>query len=284
VRHNPVGGHRIGSARWTGVRLLDLLRRAGVQPGCEQVLVRSIDGFSAGVALDLIESGADALVVVAMNGEPLTPQHGFPARLLVPGLWGADANTKWLSDVELTTWAAVRDYWDARGWPRDPSPVRPSARIDVPGDRALLAPGHATAAGVAWAPPGGVTGVEVSVGGGPWSPAELSTEIAPTMWRQWRFDWPATAGAHELRARATGRRATQSERRAPPYPAGSGGLHAVRVTVAGDGARACPRRLLSPAAAIAADLRGRIELAAMAPPAWLKGSSTRRRRAPSRAG
>lgn len=266
--HNPIGGHRIGSARWTGVRLLDLLRRAGVQPGSEQVLARSVDGFSAGVPLDLIESGADALVVLAMNGEPLSPQHGFPARLLVPGLWGADANTKWLSDIELTTWTAARDYWDARGWPRAPSPVRPGGRIDVPGDRAVLAPGHATVAGIAWAPPDGVTGVEVSVDDGPWSPAELSAEIAPAMWRQWRFDWPAAAGSHELRARTTGRRATQSERRAPPYPAGSSGWHTVRVTVAAGGARALPGRVMSPAAAIAAALHRRIELATMAPPAW----------------
>src|SRR3954453_12522689 len=166
--HNPVGGNRIGSARWVGVPLARLLEEAGVRPEAEQLLARSVDGFTAGVPVERIRSGAPALLALGMNGEALPFEHGFPARLIVPGLWGADANTKRLAQLELTTWNAVSDYWDARGWPREPSFVQPAARIDVPANRAVLGSATNTVAGVAWAPPEGVEGVEVEVDGGAW--------------------------------------------------------------------------------------------------------------------
>jgi len=229
--HNPVGGDRIGTARWHGAPVLDLLDRAGVAGSADQLVARSIDGFSAGVPIEMLRDGWPALVAVAMNGAPLTTEHGSPARLFMPGLWGADANTKWLAELEVTTFDRVVDYWDRRGWPRRPTPIRVSSRIDVPRDRTALPTGTVTVAGVAWAPPDGVTGVEVSVDDGPWTPAELSPELAPTMWRQWRLPWSARPGDHDLRVRATGRNGPQSDRWSPPYPDGSSGLHRIRVSV-----------------------------------------------------
>ena len=230
--HNPVGGDRIGSARWAGVPLERILDAAGVRAGAEQVLARSVDDFTAGVPLEWVRSGAPALLAIGMNGEALPFEHGFPARLLVPGLWGADANTKWLAELELTTWDAVSDYWDRRGWPRQPSFVQPSSRIDVPTNRAVLEPGANAVAGVAWAPPEGIEGVEVRIDDGEWRPAELGEEVAPTMWRQWRLDWDAEPGEHMLRVRAIGRSRRQPDGPEPPYPVGSRGYDEHRVTVA----------------------------------------------------
>ncbi len=229
--HNPVGGPRIGTARWLGVPVADLLRRAGVMTEADQLVARSVDGFTAGVPLELIDQGQPALVVVSMNGEPLPRAHGAPARLLMPGLWGADANTKWLSDLEVTTFDRVVDYWDRRGWPRQPPPVKVSSRIDLPSEGDALPIGLTTVAGVAWAPPDGVCGVEVAIDDGPWREAELSPAVAPTAWRQWRLEWEADPGEHELRVRAHGRSGPQSDRWSPPYPDGSSGLHRVRVLV-----------------------------------------------------
>jgi DMSO/TMAO reductase YedYZ molybdopterin-dependent catalytic subunit len=262
--HNPVGGDRIGSARWVGVPLARLLDEVGVSAEAEQLLARSVDGFTAGVPVERIRSGAPGLLVVGMNGEALPFEHGFPARLIVPGLWGADANTKWLAELELTTWDAVSDYWDRRGWPRQPSFVQPAARIDVPVNRAVLEPGVNAVAGVAWAPPEGVDGVEVQVDGGEWHPAELGDELTPTLWRQWRFDWDAAAGEHLLRVRAVGRRRRQPDGSEPPYPVGSRGYHQRRVTVAA-GSRA--RRRVARAAAD--DARERLLLGARGVKAWL---------------
>jgi DMSO/TMAO reductase YedYZ molybdopterin-dependent catalytic subunit len=260
--HNPVGGDRIGTARWLGVPIATLLERAGVQPGAEQLLARSVDGFTAGVPVERIRSGAPALLAIGMNGEPLPFDHGFPARLLVPGLWGADANTKWLTELELTTWGAVSDYWDRRGWPRQPSRVQPAARIDVPAARAVVAPGAVTVAGVAWAPPLGVEGVEVQVDDGPWQPADLGTEVAPTMWRQWSWTWAATTGEHVLRARTIGRDRTQPGGAEPPYPVGVRGYHERRVSVVEGGSGS--RRL----AALVDDARERLVLAGRGATAW----------------
>lgn len=260
--HNPVGGDRIGTARWLGVPLASLLERAGVRAGAEQLVARSVDGFSAGVPVEHLKSGAPGLLAIAMNGEPLPFEHGFPARLIVPGLWGADANTKWVTELELTTWDAVRDYWDRRGWPRQPSRVQPAARIDVPANRAVFEPGPVTVAGVAWAPPGGVEGVEVQIDEGPWQPAELGLEVAPTMWRQWRLTWLAEAGDHVLRARTRGRDRLQPDGAEPPYPVGSRGYHERRVSVAAG--RSGPRRV----AAVVDDARERVALAGRGAAAW----------------
>ncbi len=239
--HNPVGGPRIGTARWLGVPVRTLLDRAGVRPGANQLLARSVDGFSAGVPLDLLAEDRPALVALGMNGEPLGFGHGYPARLLVPGLYGYDANVKWLAELELTTFAEAADYWTRRGWPREPAHVRPSARIDVPAARARIAPGPTTLAGVAWAPPHGVSAVEVCVDDGGWRPAALGVELAPTAWRQWSLDADLPPGAHRLRVRTAG----QDEQRAdePPFPRGAAGVHEITVTAgppapAGRGAEA----------------------------------------------
>src|SRR3954471_15829469 len=262
--HNPVGGNRIGSARWVGVPLARLLEEAGVHPEAEQLLARSVDGFTAGVPVERIRSGAPALLALGMNGEALPFEHGFPARLIVAGLWGADANTKWVAELELTTWDAVSDYWDRRGWPRQPSFVQPAARIDVPANRAVLEPGTNTVAGVAWAPPEGIDGVEVQVDDGDWRAAELGDELAPTLWRQWRLRWDAAAGEHVLRVRAIGRRRRQPEGPEPPYPVGSRGYDEHRVTVAAS--NGTTRRRLARAAGD--DARERILLGVRGIRAW----------------
>src|SRR3954468_16656650 len=262
--HNPVGGNRIGSARWVGVPLARLLDEAGVRPDAEQLLARSVDGFTAGVPVERIRSGAPALLALGMNGEALPFEHGFPARLIVPGLWGADANTKWLAQLELTTWDAVSDYWDRRGWPRQPPFVQPAARIDVPANRAVLEPGTNAVAGVAGAPPEGIDGVEVQVDDGDWRAAELGDELAPTLWRQWRLRWDAAAGEHVLRVRAIGRGRRQPEGPEPPYPVGSRGYDEHRVTVAASSGTT--RRHLARAAGD--DARERILLGARGIRAW----------------
>nr|MBA2348865.1 molybdopterin-dependent oxidoreductase [Solirubrobacterales bacterium] len=264
--HNPVGGPRIGSARWLGVPVGALLERAGVQRDAEQLVARSVDGFTAGVPIDDLTS-RQAIIAVGMGGEPLPVDHGYPARLLVPGIWGADANTKWLTELELTSWAAVSDYWDTRGWPRRPTSVAPGSRIDVPGNRSTIVAGPTEIAGVAWAPRRGVTAVEVRVDDGPWQEAELSAELASTMWRQWRLEWTATPGAHELHVRTLSHRQTQHDQQQPPYPVGSRGKHRVSIDV-----RTAPpttlRLLTSGARARWAALEERAKLGGAALPAW----------------
>jgi len=226
--HNPVGGPRIGTARWLGVPVRTLLDRAGVRPGADQLLARSVDGFSSGVPLDLLAQDRPAIVAVGMNGEPLPFGHGYPARLLVPGLYGYDANVKWLAELELTTFAEAADYWTRRGWPREPAHVRPSARIDVPAARARIAPGPTTIAGVAWAPPHGVRGVEVCVDDGRWQPAALGVQLAPTAWRQWSVDADLPPGEHRIRVRTASQEDPRDDE--PPFPHGAAGLHEIAVT------------------------------------------------------
>jgi DMSO/TMAO reductase YedYZ molybdopterin-dependent catalytic subunit len=264
--HNPVGGDRVGSARWLGIPLGALLATAGVRPESDQVLTHSVTGFTAGLPLEMVGEGPIPLVALGMNGEPLTMRNGFPARLLTPGIWGADASTKWLTTIELTTWANANDYWDARGWPRIPGTVNPGSRIDVPADRSTLVAGSAIAAGIAWAPRRGVSGVEVATDGGPWQPARLSPQIAPTLWRQWALTWQAEPGEHRLQVRTRSGDEVQEEDPAPPYPHGSSGYHTIRVQVRDDGAP--PRRWRLRLAQTRADLGGRFRLAAIALPAW----------------
>ncbi len=237
--HNPVGGPRLGTARWTGVPLRRVLEQVGVVAGADQLLARTVDGFSAGVPLALLDEERPALLATGMNGEPLPFGHGYPVRLLVPGLYGYDANAKWVSELELTTFAEVADYWTARGWPREPARVHPSARIDVPLARSTVAGDAVTVAGVAWAPPTGVRTVEVRVGDGPWQPAVLGEELAPTAWRQWRLELSLPAGEHTLSVRTDGQQ--DEGPHLPPFPRGARGFHTIKITVAG--AAAPPARL-----------------------------------------
>jgi len=230
---NPVGGELIGTAVWQGVPLADLLAEAGVRPGAEQLVGRSVDGFTVGFPTSAATDGRAALVAVGMNGEPLPVRHGFPARLVVAGLYGYVSATKWLSQIELTTWDGFDAYWIPRGWAKE-APIRTQSRIDVPTTRAALRPGPVPVAGVAWAPNVGISSVEVQVDDGPWQQAELSEPLSDDTWRQWVFVWDATPGMHRLRVRATDRTgSTQPEGPRPVLPDGAEGWHTRRVTVAG---------------------------------------------------
>jgi len=227
---NEVGGRLVGNARWRGVRLDDLLAEAGVRPGATQVVGRSVDGFTAGFPTATLD-GRAVLVAVGMNGAPLPFDHGFPARLVVPGLYGYVSATKWLAEIELTTLEALDGYWIPRGWAKE-APIKTASRIDVPRPGSDLAPGRSPIAGVAWAPTRGIDRVEVAVDDGPWQVARLAAAIGPDSWRQWVLDWDATPGVHTLRVRATdGTGATQTEQRADPVPDGASGWHTVTVRV-----------------------------------------------------
>lgn len=228
---NEVGGNLVGNARWLGVRLDRLLDRAGVRPEADQILGRSVDGFTAGFPVATLD-GRDSLVAVGMNGEPLPSRHGFPARLVVPGLYGYVSATKWLSEIELTRFDQVQGYWVPRGWARE-APVKTQSRIDRPGSRVTGA--EATPiAGVAWAPHRGIAAVEVQVDDGPWRQAVLGPGIGDDAWVQWWIDWVPTPGEHRVRCRATDRTGeTQVEQRTPVAPDGATGWHTRRITVAG---------------------------------------------------
>jgi DMSO/TMAO reductase YedYZ molybdopterin-dependent catalytic subunit len=227
---NEVGGNLIGSARWLGVRTADLLKRAGVREGADMVLSSSVDGFSVSTPLGALLDERDALVVYEMNGEALPPKHGFPVRLLTPGLYGFVGATKWLVKMEVTTFAAKQAYWTVLGW-SDHGPIKPGSQIDVPrpGHVAL---GSVTVGGTAWAHGVGVGKVQVRVDGGPWNDATLGPDAGVEYWRQWLWRWDATRGDHQLQARvldATGR--PQEEREVNSFPDGASGLHTVHVQV-----------------------------------------------------
>ncbi|HET7399149.1 MAG TPA: molybdopterin-dependent oxidoreductase [Intrasporangium sp.] len=228
---NEVGGGYVGSARWLGVRLTDLLDRAGVKGTSDQLLSAAEDGFTISTPLSAIRDGRDAMVAIGMNGEPLPDAHGFPARLVTPGLYGFVGATKWLSRLTLTTYAAEQAYWTRRQWATD-APIKTSARIDTPVPLSTIAPGRVAIGGVAWAQHRGVGTVEVRVDDGPWQPARLGPDIGVDSWRQWYLPWEATPGLHHLSVRATDRRGVpQVAERATPFPSGSSGIQDVVVTV-----------------------------------------------------
>lgn len=228
---NNVGGDLVGNAKWLGVPLSKVLDRAGVQAGAEQLVGRSVDDFTVGFPVAAVYDGREALVAVGMNGEPLPFEHGFPARLVVAGLYGYVSATKWLKEIELTTWDAFDAYWIPRGWAKE-APIKTQSRIDTPRSGTQVAPGRRAIAGVAWAPNRGIAKVEVSVDGGSWQEAELSEPLGADAWRQWRLDWEATPGQHEIAVRATdGRGETQTQVQTPPAPDGATGWHTVRTVV-----------------------------------------------------
>ncbi|HVL03014.1 MAG TPA: molybdopterin-dependent oxidoreductase, partial [Acidimicrobiales bacterium] len=192
---------------------------------------RSVDGFTAGFPTSVLGDGRLALVALGMGGEPLPLRHGFPARLVVPGLYGYVSATKWLEELELTTLEGFDGYWVPRGWAKE-APIKTSARIDVPRAGQRLEPGRRPVAGVAWAPTRRIDRVEVQVDDGPWEPAELGPEVSAEAWRQWVWPWEATPGGHVLRVRAVdGLGQVQDSRERPPAPDGASGLHRVRVVV-----------------------------------------------------
>ncbi|HEX7172436.1 MAG TPA: molybdopterin-dependent oxidoreductase [Candidatus Limnocylindria bacterium] len=229
---NEVGGGLVGNALWRGVRLKELLEQAGAQPAATQIVGRAVDGFTVGFPTAwALADDREPLVAVAMNGEPLPADHGFPARLIVPGLYGYVSATKWLAEIELTTLEAFDAYWVPLGWSKE-APILTQSRIDTPRDGARIEPGTVPIAGVAWAPDRGITAVEVQVDESGWQPAELSTPISDATWVQYVFRWPATSGDHLLRVRATdGEGVIQTDERTRPDPDGARGHHTVRVTV-----------------------------------------------------
>jgi len=229
---NEVGGDLVGNALWRGARLRDVLNRAGVQAGATQLVGRSFDGWTAGFPtswLDVPER--EALVAVAMNGETLPASHGFPARLIVPGLYGYVSATKWLTNIELTTLEAFDAYWVPLGWAKE-APILTQSRIDVPRDRGTVPAGTVTVAGVAWAPDRGISAVQVQIDGGEWQAAELSMPISDATWVQWVLRWDADAGDHRIRVRATdGTGEVQTAEVTRPPPDGARGHHTISVKV-----------------------------------------------------
>ncbi|WP_033346481.1 molybdopterin-dependent oxidoreductase [Catenuloplanes japonicus] len=228
---NEVGSDLIGNARWLGVPVKDLLDEAQPLDGADQVVSRSVDGWTCGTPTGVLRDGRDALLAVGMNGEPLPIEHGFPARMVVPGLYGYVSACKWITEIELTSFADFDAYWVPRGWSAL-GPVKTQSRIDTPRRNKAVAAGPVTVAGVAWAQHTGITRVEVSVDDGPWADAVLHAGVSADTWRQWTFPWQATAGDHTLRVRATDATgAVQTEDEVPVAPDGATGWHTVKVQV-----------------------------------------------------
>ncbi|MFF5494990.1 sulfite oxidase [Streptomyces aquilus] len=233
---NEVGGPYVGNARWIGVRLADLLAECGVRPpskggAADQLVARSVDGMTIGSPVEDLMDGRDALLALGMNGEPLPFDHGFPVRMVVPGLYGFVSACKWIENIELTTFDAYDPYWVKRGWARR-APIKTESRIDTPKPFARPRAGTVMVAGVAWAQHRGIDKVEVRVDDGPWRQARLAAEDTADTWRQWSFPWQATKGGHTLTVRATDRTGrTQTEKRTRTIPDGASGWHSVVVTV-----------------------------------------------------
>lgn len=228
---NPIGGDLIGNARWLGYRVDQLLAEARPHPDADMVLSRSADGWTAGTPLAALTDGRDALLAIGMNGEPLPVQHGYPARLVVPGLYGYVSATKWVTELEVTRFDRATAYWTRRGWSAL-GPVKTGTRIDTPRARGRLQPGRVPVAGVAWAQHRGIRAVEVQIDDGPWQQARLSAEQSIDTWRQWVFDWEATSGPHTIRARATDATGeTQTAERRDVIPDGATGHPSVTVSV-----------------------------------------------------
>jgi DMSO/TMAO reductase YedYZ molybdopterin-dependent catalytic subunit len=228
---DPVEGPYVGNAKWLGASLADLIRQARPLAGANQLLCTSIDGFTSGTPLQVVLDGRNALLAIAMNGTALPVVHGFPARMVVPGLYGYVSATKWVTDIEVTTFASAVAYWAQHGWSQQ-APIKTESRIDVPTGGTPLAPGRIPVAGVAWAQHKGVAAVEVRVNGGEWHEARLAAVPDIDTWRQWVWEWPATPGNYTLEARATDATGyTQTAVQAGPPPNGSSGYPSAQVTV-----------------------------------------------------
>ena len=232
---NEVGGDLIGNALWLGYPIRELLARAKPAAGADMVLSRSQDGFTASTPLEVLEDpNRDSLLAVGMNGEPLPLEHGFPVRMVVPGLYGYVSATKWVTELKVTTFAADQGYWTSRGWTAK-GPIKISSRIDTPRGGAMGtsdSAGTVAVAGVAWAQHTGIAAVDVRVDGGSWQSATLASAVSDDTWLQWSYAWEATPGSHEIQVRATDRNGVvQTSDEAPPAPDGSTGLHTVTVNV-----------------------------------------------------
>lgn len=228
---NPLGGDLIGNATWLGYPIKDFLDEAGVHPDADMVMSRSVDNFTAGTPIEALTDGRDALLAIGMNGEPLPVEHGYPARLVVPGLYGYVSATKWVTDIEVTRFDRAQAYWTKRGWSAK-GPIKTGTRIDTPGSSANLASGSIPIAGVCWAQHRGIRGVEVQVDNADWQPARLSKEYSNDTWRQWILDWNATPGPHVIRARSTdGTGQLQTSEQMDVVPDGATGWPEISVRV-----------------------------------------------------
>jgi DMSO/TMAO reductase YedYZ molybdopterin-dependent catalytic subunit len=223
----------VSTANFIGVPIRELLLDVGVKPGSDQLMSTSVDGFTAGTPVDaLLDERRGALLAIGMNGEPLPIEHGFPARMVVPGLYGYISATKWVVDMELTTFDAKQGYWIPRGWAAR-APIKTQSRIDNPRAQSTVPAGRCAVAGVAWAQTVGIDKVEVRVDGGPWQEAELATEVSVNTWRMWRATVELDRGEHWLECRATDRAGNlQTGQRAAPAPDGATGWHGVVCSVA----------------------------------------------------
>jgi DMSO/TMAO reductase YedYZ molybdopterin-dependent catalytic subunit len=230
---DPVGGSYIGNAKWLGASLASLIRSAGPLRGAEQLLCTSVDGFTSGVPLvTVLDAHRDSLVAVAMNGSVLPTEHGFPARLVVPGLYGYVSACKWVVDIEVTTWAGAQGYWVPLGWSQQ-APIKTESRIDVPASGQQVKVGKTAVAGVAWAQHKGIEAVEVRVDNGPWHEATLAVVPGLDTWRQWVWEWDATTvGPHTIEARATDKTGyTQTSVQQPEPPNGASGYPTSQINV-----------------------------------------------------
>ena len=233
---NEVGGDLVGNAVWLGIPLADLLAKAGIQPGATQIVARSVDNFTVGFPTELALDGRASMVVLGMNGEPLPVAHGFPARMVIPGLFGYVSATKWLSEIELTTLVQYDAYWIRRGWAKD-GPIKTQSRIDVPRSRQTVTEGMVTLAGVAWGGNRSVSAVQVRAirageDDGEWLDARLSEALSQSSWRQWAVEWAATPGEYRITVRATdGDGETQPATRRPVAPDGATGYHGINLKV-----------------------------------------------------
>ena len=228
---NPVGGDLISNATWTGYRVRDLLTAAGVRPDADMVLSSSIDGWTAGTPVEALTDSRDALLAVGMNGVPLPVEHGYPARLVVPGLYGYVSATKWVTDLELTRFDKAEAYWTKLGWSAK-GPIKTESRIDVPRSGQKIPAGPATFGGVAWAQHRGIKAVEVRIDDGAWQPAQLGAAFSNDTWRLWSFTWDASPGPHVIAVRATDNTgAVQTEERTGVIPDGATGWHTVSFDV-----------------------------------------------------
>jgi DMSO/TMAO reductase YedYZ molybdopterin-dependent catalytic subunit len=229
---NEVGGRLVGNALWTGVPLATLLDMAGVRAGADQIVGRSVDGFTAGFPTEMAFDGRDALVALGMNREVLPANHGFPARLVVPGLYGYVSATKWLREIELTTWDGFDAYWIERKWSKE-GPIKTQSRIDRPKMGSEVPAGTYAIAGVAWAPSRGVAGVEVQIDEEPWVEASLTVPLSDDAWVQWQHEAALDPGDHIVRVRATdGAGMTQTDLNVAPFPNGAEGYHTIRFSAA----------------------------------------------------
>jgi DMSO/TMAO reductase YedYZ molybdopterin-dependent catalytic subunit len=228
---NEVGGDLISNALWLGTPIKALLDEAQPLPGADQVIQRSVDGWTCGSPTAALSDGRDAMLVVGMNGQPLPVEHGFPVRMVVPGLYGYVSACKWITEIELSRFSDFDAYWVPRGWSQQ-APIKTQSRIDTPRDGAKRQAGPVVIAGVAWAQHRGIKKVEVQVDGGPWAEATLAATISSDTWREWSYPWQAPKGRHTIRVRATDNTGeTQTSTPAPPDPNGAQGWHSVQVNV-----------------------------------------------------